>query len=235
VLREIERMNCSAGSCHSLLPGLWPLIRCFRTADGLNTTTRRGETGTLVVFGLRPLRWPFLRFFFRALFPCRPESPILSKCASRPSNATLVHASVYKNVVIQGATVRALRPTRCLCNWISRLEHDDVELNRRPSPTHRAHLCSEFAEAAPHPNPLPRRAGRGRSDRSPLPPQPKLIPLWFGFAASAAAGALAGADADASVYLGSLSARMSILWMAGGLASSSLAFAISAAATLPLR
>jgi hypothetical protein len=81
----------------------------------------------------------------------------------------------------------------------------------------------------------PRRAGRGRSDRSPLLPQPKLIPLWFGFAASAAAGALAGSDADVSVYLGSLSARMSILWMAGGLASRSLAFAISAAATLPLR
>jgi hypothetical protein len=30
-------------------------------------------------------------------------------------------------------TIRALRPARCLCNWISRLEHDDVELNRRES------------------------------------------------------------------------------------------------------
>ena len=31
-------------------------------ADGLNTITRRGEIGTSVpVFGLRPIRWPFLR------------------------------------------------------------------------------------------------------------------------------------------------------------------------------
>ena len=109
MLREIEPTNSSVGSCRSLLPGPWPLIRCFRLADGLNTTIRGGETGTLVVFGLRPVRWPFLRFFFRVLFPCRPESPILSKCASRHRNATVDHASVYENVVIQGATVRALR------------------------------------------------------------------------------------------------------------------------------
>ena len=38
------------------------MIRCFRIADGLNTITRRGEIGTSVpVFGLRPMRWPFLR------------------------------------------------------------------------------------------------------------------------------------------------------------------------------
>ena len=30
--------------------------------DGLNTTTRRGQiTISLPVFGLRPMRWPFLR------------------------------------------------------------------------------------------------------------------------------------------------------------------------------
>jgi hypothetical protein len=35
-------------------PGLWRLIRCFRIADGLNTTTR--EIGTSVpVFGLRAI------------------------------------------------------------------------------------------------------------------------------------------------------------------------------------
>src|ERR1044071_1515117 len=47
----------------SPLVGPWlPLIRCFRMADGLNTITRRGEIGTSVpVFGLRPIRWPFLR------------------------------------------------------------------------------------------------------------------------------------------------------------------------------
>src|SRR6202011_880377 len=46
----------------SPLPVLWPLIRCFRMADGLNTITRRGEIGTSVpVLGLRPIRWPFLR------------------------------------------------------------------------------------------------------------------------------------------------------------------------------
>ncbi len=40
----------------------WPLILCLRIADGLNTITRRGEIGTSVpVFGLRPMRWPFLR------------------------------------------------------------------------------------------------------------------------------------------------------------------------------
>src|SRR5246127_4550743 len=37
-------------------------MRCLRIADGLNTITRRGEIGTSVpVFGLRPMRWPFLR------------------------------------------------------------------------------------------------------------------------------------------------------------------------------
>ena len=46
----------------SPLLALLPLIRCFRMADGLNTITRRGEIGTSVpVFGLRPIRWPFLR------------------------------------------------------------------------------------------------------------------------------------------------------------------------------
>src|SRR4029077_18379281 len=40
----------------------WPLIRCLRIADGLNTITRRGEIGTsLPVLGFRPMRWPFLR------------------------------------------------------------------------------------------------------------------------------------------------------------------------------
>jgi hypothetical protein len=53
------------------------------------------------------MRRPFLRIFFRALFPCRPESPILGKCASPHWNATLDHASVYENGVIQSATVRA--------------------------------------------------------------------------------------------------------------------------------
>src|SRR5260370_16536070 len=39
-----------------------PLIRCFNMAEGLNTITRRGEIGTSVpVFGLRPIRFPFLR------------------------------------------------------------------------------------------------------------------------------------------------------------------------------
>src|ERR1700722_15446262 len=37
-------------------------MRCLRIADGLNTITRRGEIGTSVaVFGLRPIRWPFVR------------------------------------------------------------------------------------------------------------------------------------------------------------------------------
>src|ERR1700722_14638657 len=46
----------------SPFPAACPLIRCFRMAEGLNTITRRGEIGTSVpVFGLRPIRWPFLR------------------------------------------------------------------------------------------------------------------------------------------------------------------------------
>ncbi len=53
VLRETEPTNCSAGSCHSVLPGAWPLIRCFRIADGLNTTIRRGDIGSLAVFAGR--------------------------------------------------------------------------------------------------------------------------------------------------------------------------------------
>jgi hypothetical protein len=36
-------------------------MRCLRIADGLNTTTRRGEIGTYPSSGLRPIRWPFLR------------------------------------------------------------------------------------------------------------------------------------------------------------------------------
>jgi hypothetical protein len=38
------------------------LICCFRIADGLNTTTRRGEiVASVPVFGLRPMRSFFLR------------------------------------------------------------------------------------------------------------------------------------------------------------------------------
>src|SRR5260370_10632381 len=44
-----------------------------------------------------------------------------------------------------------------------------------------------------------------------------------------------GRDAARQTYFGSLSARISILWIVGGFASNSPAFAISAAATLPLR
>jgi hypothetical protein len=45
-----------------LVPDGFPLICCFRIADGLNTITRRGEIVTSVpVFGLRPMRWFFLR------------------------------------------------------------------------------------------------------------------------------------------------------------------------------
>src|SRR5260370_6007396 len=53
------------------------------------------------------------------------------------------------------------------------------------------------------------------------------------FRTTAASAEAAGGETR--VYFGSLSVRMSILWMAGGLASNSPAFAISAAATLPLR
>jgi hypothetical protein len=45
----------------------------------------------------------------------------------------------------------------------------------------------------------------------------------------------AGAASAEWIYLGSLSARIAILWIAGGLASNSPALAISAAATLPFR
>jgi len=45
-----------------LLPSRPRLIRRLRMAEGLNTMTQRGEIGTsLPVFGLRPMRWPFLR------------------------------------------------------------------------------------------------------------------------------------------------------------------------------
>src|SRR5258705_3784353 len=44
-----------------------------------------------------------------------------------------------------------------------------------------------------------------------------------------------GRDAAHQTYFGSLSVKISIFWIAGGLTSNSTAFAISAAATLPLR
>src|SRR5205814_10590743 len=55
-----------AGSVYAVAPppfaGPLALIRCFRVADRLNAIARRGDTGTSVpVFGLRPIRWPFLR------------------------------------------------------------------------------------------------------------------------------------------------------------------------------
>jgi hypothetical protein len=78
VVREIEATSCPAGPCRSLLSEAWPLIRCFKMTDGWKTTILRGEIGSLAVFALRPMRRAFLRFFFRALFPCRPESPILT-------------------------------------------------------------------------------------------------------------------------------------------------------------
>src|SRR5712664_1543951 len=58
--RYLVGLTQSALTSPLLLP--LPLIRCFRMAEGLNTITRRGEIGTSVpVFGLRPIRWPFLR------------------------------------------------------------------------------------------------------------------------------------------------------------------------------
>jgi len=43
------------------LPSITEVIRCLRIVDGLNTTARGGEIGTsLPVFGLRPMRSPFL-------------------------------------------------------------------------------------------------------------------------------------------------------------------------------
>src|SRR5258708_33263107 len=96
------------------------------------------------------------------------------------------------------------------------LEHDDVELNRRRSPTHlsplagRGRIASAMPTGRANARPMtgsassgairvrgvtarthvrnlrkqpltptlsPRRAGRWRRDRSPLLPQPKLIPL----------------------------------------------------------
>jgi hypothetical protein len=75
---------------HATLPGLWPLIRRFRIADGLNTITEREEIGTSVpAFGLRPIRRPFLIFFAIALFRCSLRVPITGKCASRQRNASL--------------------------------------------------------------------------------------------------------------------------------------------------
>jgi hypothetical protein len=44
------------------VPAHLPLMRCFRIADGLNTTMRRGEiVASMPVFGLRPVRCFFLR------------------------------------------------------------------------------------------------------------------------------------------------------------------------------
>jgi hypothetical protein len=63
-------------AAHATPLGLWPLIRCFRMADGLNTITRRGEiASSAAVFGVRPIRRPFLRFLVMALFPCRVRIP----------------------------------------------------------------------------------------------------------------------------------------------------------------
>src|SRR5579862_6390988 len=58
--------SCSRPETTGQLEGASPLfpelMRCLRIAEGLNTMTRRGEIGTsLPVFGLRPMRWPFLR------------------------------------------------------------------------------------------------------------------------------------------------------------------------------
>jgi hypothetical protein len=52
----------SSATADVLVPDRFPLICCFRIADGLNTITRRGEIGTSVpVCGLRPIRCFFLR------------------------------------------------------------------------------------------------------------------------------------------------------------------------------
>src|SRR5215216_101605 len=52
----------SSTSADALVPDGLLLICCFRIADGLNTTTRRGEIVAAVpVFGLRPMRSFFLR------------------------------------------------------------------------------------------------------------------------------------------------------------------------------
>src|SRR6185437_9875611 len=61
-VRRFVQSPGSPGYCESPPFSWWPLMRCLRIADGLNTITRRGEIGTsLPVLGLRPMRWPFLR------------------------------------------------------------------------------------------------------------------------------------------------------------------------------
>src|ERR1700710_1010717 len=59
---DSERDYASFSAALKMSSPVPPLMRCLRIADGLNPFTRRGEIGTsLPVFGLRPIRCPFLR------------------------------------------------------------------------------------------------------------------------------------------------------------------------------
>src|SRR5712671_1375530 len=50
--QNVSQQIQNIAATHATPPGLWPLTRCFRMADGLNTITRRGEIASSVP-GLR--------------------------------------------------------------------------------------------------------------------------------------------------------------------------------------
>jgi hypothetical protein len=59
---DVPGIGATPSEAVGTLPFAAELIRCLRVADGLNTITRRADIGaSLPVFGLRPMRWPFLR------------------------------------------------------------------------------------------------------------------------------------------------------------------------------
>src|SRR6266705_2194727 len=112
--------NSSPPRLYSLAPSDRELIRCLRTADGLNTITRRGEIGTsLPVFGLRPIRWPFLRTTNEpkeesiTVSPCSRQSVISLKNSSTSAadsvrdNPTFLWTASYRSARVTVLSIMA--------------------------------------------------------------------------------------------------------------------------------
>ena len=93
-LHDTRGQNCTPNNSHAYLsspvPAMPSAIRLFRTAEGLNTTTRRAEIGAgSLVFGLRPRRSPLSR---NVNVP-NPEIFTASPASSRSAIASMIEST----------------------------------------------------------------------------------------------------------------------------------------------
>ena len=156
-LLDTRGQNCTPNNSHAYLtspvPAMPSAIRLFRTAEGLNTTTRRAEIGAgSLVFGLRPRRSPLSR---NVNVP-NPEIFTASPASSRSAIASMIEST-------NSADSRRDRPIS--------LRTASTQIGAR----HRRHGANSFQLATSVASP-PRRSNDGCSRyASPGPSQPASL------------------------------------------------------------